>query len=113
MLTDRPGLLALLFPVSALFWWFFEYLNRFVQNWYYVEVSKFSPLEYALLATLSFSTVLPAVLGTRDLLLTFEFFKKAYGCWVKVRLPAPRACGTLGLVLSGAGIKIYIFTTKK
>ncbi|MCK5204889.1 MAG: hypothetical protein KAR15_13500, partial [Desulfobacterales bacterium] len=35
MMLDRPLYFLLLFPVSSAFWWFFEYLNRFVQNWYY------------------------------------------------------------------------------
>ena len=32
-LVDRPRDVLLLFPASALFWWYFEYVNRFVQNW--------------------------------------------------------------------------------
>ena len=35
LLTDRPLFFLGLFPASAAFWWGFEYLNRFVQNWYY------------------------------------------------------------------------------
>lgn len=70
MLTHQKRLFYILFPCSALFWWFFEYLNRFVQNWYYTGVEH-SAIVYFLLASLAFSTVLPAVLGIRDLLLTF------------------------------------------
>jgi len=44
MMINRPGYFLLLFPVSAMFWWFFEYLNRFVQNWHYVGVD-FAPWE--------------------------------------------------------------------
>ena len=65
MLVNRTGYFLLLFPASATFWWFFEYLNRFVQNWHYTGV-HYQSLEYFLHATLSFSTVLPAVLGTRE-----------------------------------------------
>ena len=54
----------LLFPVSTAFWWFFEYLNRYVQNWYYIGVEDFSPFAYVVFATVSFSTVLPAVYST-------------------------------------------------
>ncbi len=68
MMTDRPRYFLSLFLLSAAFWWFFEYLNRFVQNWYYVGVSGLTPLQYFVYATLPFSTVLPAVLGTYDLL---------------------------------------------
>jgi hypothetical protein len=66
LLTHNTGYLLKLFPLSAGFWWFFEYLNRFVQNWMYHGVSAWSPLEYFLLATFSFSTVLPAVMSTTE-----------------------------------------------
>jgi len=65
LMVDRPGHFLVLFPVSAVFWWFFEYLNRFVQNWHYTGV-QFSPWEYFWYATLPFMTVLPAVLSTRE-----------------------------------------------
>jgi len=68
LLTNDTTYLLKLFPLSAAFWWFFEYLNRFVQNWTYQGVGMFSPLEYFIFATLSFSTVLPAVLSTAELL---------------------------------------------
>ncbi len=71
MLVNRPAYFLALFVVSAGFWWFFEYLNRFVQNWYYVGIADFTPWQYVLFATLPFSTVLPAVLGTYELLETF------------------------------------------
>jgi hypothetical protein len=70
MLAQRRVFLWL-FPVSAAFWWSFEYLNRFVQNWYYVGADSLTPWEYVLQATVPFSTVLPAVLSTRELLSTF------------------------------------------
>lgn len=59
-----------LFFASACFWWLFEWLNRFVQNWTYHNVEHFSPLEYWFFATMSFATVLPAVLVTKELLKT-------------------------------------------
>ncbi len=71
MLTHQPRFFLLLFPVSAAFWWSFEYLNRFVQNWYYTGVDGLPPWEYFLFATLPFSTVLPAVLGTYQLLAAY------------------------------------------
>jgi hypothetical protein len=74
LMTDTPGRFLLLFPASALFWWFFEYLNRFVQNWYYVGVDHFSPGAYTLFASLAFATVLPAVMSTYRLLLTTRLF---------------------------------------
>lgn len=74
LLTDNPKRFAALWPVSALFWWFFEYLNRYVQNWYYTGVNDFSPVEYVIHASLAFATVLPAVLSTQRLLLTYGTF---------------------------------------
>lgn len=71
MMLHRPRYFLSLFPLSAVFWWFFEYLNRFVQNWYYVNLADLSPFEYVLRATISFSTVLPAVLGTAEWLSSF------------------------------------------
>ena len=69
MMLDRPRFFLLLFPISAVFWWFFEYLNRFVQNWQYTDI-HYPPWQYFGLASLSFSTVLPAVLGTREWILS-------------------------------------------
>lgn len=77
LMTQRPGFFLLLFPASATFWWFFEYLNRFVQNWFYVG-PEFSPLEYFWFATLPFSTVLPAVLSTRQWLLCGHWIQDRY-----------------------------------
>jgi hypothetical protein len=50
-----------LFLVSAVFWWGFEYLNRFTENWIYVGAAGVSALHYYLHGSLCFSTVLPAV----------------------------------------------------
>ncbi len=78
MLTHRPRFFLCLFPASALFWWFFEYLNRFVQNWYYVG-PDFSGRQYFWYATLPFATVLPAVLGTRELIASAAWMRRAFG----------------------------------
>ena len=67
LLTADTRSFLLLFPVSAVFWWYFEWLNRFVQNWYYVGIENFSAHAYILHATLCFSTVLPAVISTCEL----------------------------------------------
>ena len=74
-LTAHPGAYLATFPVSALFWWFFEYLNRYVWNWYYLGVSQMSAGEYAFYATLCFSSVLPAVTATASFLHTFGPFR--------------------------------------
>ena len=71
MLVHRPRYFLSLFPLSAGFWWFFEYLNRFVQNWHYVGGGALSEWDYLVRATIPFSTVLPAVLGTAEYVTTW------------------------------------------
>ena len=96
LLTHRPFYLLSLFPVSAAFWWFFEYLNRFVQNWYYEGVASMTPLQYFAMATLPFSTVLPAVTST------FELLETRLGAspeWLQ-----PAAGGRRAKVLAGAAL---------
>jgi hypothetical protein len=78
MMTRNKKRFFLLFAVSAALWWSFEYLNRFVNNWHYVGGREFSAWEYFIYATLPFSTVLPAVLGTAEYLMTFSWMDK-YG----------------------------------
>lgn len=104
MMLDRPGFFALVFPVSAIFWWFFEYLNRFVQNWYYEGVSGLDPLQYFLFATLPFSTVLPAVLGTYELLNSVPRMGRGLDRFVPIRVSRPRAGAGVALFVAGAGL---------
>lgn len=73
-LTHHTGWLLALFPASAVFWWLFEYLNRYVGNWYYTGVVDSGDWDYFLQGTLPFSTVLPAVVSTTAWLATFPRF---------------------------------------
>jgi hypothetical protein len=103
MMTARPGFFLLLFPLSAAFWWFFEYLNRFVQNWLYAGV-HFDAWEYFWYATLSFSTVLPAVLGTRDVMNTFPWIQPAFDNIAPFKCPQAKLLALSTLVISGIGL---------
>ena len=76
LLLRQPLGFLLLFPASTAFWWFFEYLNRFVQNWYYTGIEGMGPGEYSYYSSLAFATVLPGVLSMIDLLLTFPTMRK-------------------------------------
>ncbi|KJS33482.1 MAG: hypothetical protein VR64_01490 [Desulfatitalea sp. BRH_c12] len=102
LLTDTPGFFWLLFPVSALFWWFFEYLNRFVQNWYYVG-ADFGPAAYFAFASLAFATVLPAVLSTYRLIVGVGPVSGATGI-LPLRLRHPRLAATVILASAGGGL---------
>lgn len=77
LMLDSPFRFAALFLISAGFWWIFEYLNRFVGNWYY-SGSQYGAGTYFVLATLSFSTVLPAVESMKSYLLTFPRFSDGF-----------------------------------
>ncbi len=78
ILSTAPRSFIVLFPASAVIWWYFEYLNRFVQNWWYGGVVMFNAPHYAWYATLCFSTVLPAILETYEWLSSFPWFRDAY-----------------------------------
>lgn len=103
MMIDRPRFFLMLFPISAAFWWFFEYLNRFVQNWSYTGVN-YSPWEYFCYATLSFSTVLPAVLGTREWIAGTLWIRQGFGNLWSMQLSRPRILAWGVLVASAAGL---------
>ncbi|PTL82829.1 hypothetical protein DAT35_18900 [Vitiosangium sp. GDMCC 1.1324] len=105
MMLERPRLFLLLFPVSAAFWWFFEYLNRFVQNWYYVG-PRLTARDYFWAATLSFSTVLPAVLGTQEWLRSFWRLDGIFAKFRPIRFGRPRLAATLVLSTSGLGLAL-------
>jgi len=63
---SRRGFLAL-FAASIPAWWLFEYINGFLGNWEYLGLADTSRLEYGVIASLSFSTVMPAVFETAEL----------------------------------------------
>jgi len=65
-----------LFIISAPAWWLFELLNLATQNWFYDGRQFFTDWEYAVYATLSFSTVIPAVFGTAELVGSFKWIQK-------------------------------------
>ena len=76
-LLNKPGFFLTLFPVSSVFWWYFEYLNQFVHSWYYTGVD-YGPIRYSMHATLSFCTVLPAVYTTRTVIANTWWFKQRF-----------------------------------
>jgi hypothetical protein len=106
LMTDAPARFAGLILVSAVFWWFFEYLNRFVQNWYYVGVEDLGPLTYTASASLAFATVLPGILSTYRLLGTFALFQEGLKENLPLHVPRPRAMAALVLLAAGAGLAL-------
>ena len=104
MMIASPRLFSSLFALSAAFWWYFEYLNRFVQNWYYEGIDGLTPLAYFLFATIPFSTVLPAVMGTYELLKTFPLLGAGLDHFVKLRVRNGRAVSVALLVGASVGL---------
>jgi len=60
-----------LFVVSAPVWWLFELFNLRTDNWHYLGRDEFTDFQFGLGATIAFTTVIPAVFGTAELLSTF------------------------------------------
>jgi hypothetical protein len=70
------GHFVLLFVVSAPAWWLFEVINARTANWEYLGSAIFTPVQYYLLCTISFSTVMPAVFETAELVRTFRWVER-------------------------------------
>ncbi|HZM34005.1 MAG TPA: hypothetical protein VFC18_05860 [Burkholderiales bacterium] len=96
LLTHRTGWFVALFPVSAAFWWLFEHLNQFADNWSYEGIEAPGSWEYFLQGTLPFSTVLPAVAATL-------FWLREYPRLEALRLPPMRGGPALGWLALLAG----------
>jgi len=64
----------------------------------------FTPWEYFLYATLSFSTVLPAVLGIRDLIFSSSWLETGFINFLKIKKVKSKPTAISGLVLSGVGL---------
>jgi hypothetical protein len=85
-LARSPRDFVLLFVISAPAWWLFELLNLRSGNWEYNGRELFSDVMFFSFATFSFSTVMPAVFGTAELMRTFR--------WVDRFASGPRVLAT-------------------
>jgi len=97
LLTHRVGYLLALFPLSAVFWWGFEYLNRFAANWRYVGLEDCTAFQYFVQSSLPFSTVLPAVCSTVEWLGTFPALSRGLDRFRPMPSATARSCGRAGL----------------
>lgn len=76
LLTRNPRAYLGLFLVSAPCWWLFELINLRTQNWYYEGRQFFTDFQFLVLGSVSFSTVMPAVFGTGELVSTLNWIKR-------------------------------------
>jgi hypothetical protein len=89
-----------LFLVSAPVWWLFEALNWRLQNWHYDGAELFTPFQFAFWATLSFTTVIPAVFGSAEFIASFDFVRRIRrGLVIRPERPVPIIFFTAGLVM--------------
>ncbi len=98
-----------LFLISAPVWWLFELINLRTANWEYVGRELFSTLQFALLCTISFSVVVPAVFETAELIRSFRWMDPfARG----PRAPAARAMFA-GLFVTGLAMLAAVLVCPK
>jgi hypothetical protein len=100
ILTRSPKGFALLFACSAPAWWLFEAFNLRTQNWEYLGGDRFGPLAYFLLTSLSFSTVMPAVFETAELVRS--------GGWMRRLSGGPRLRPTPSVLLAMLGVGLVM-----
>lgn len=98
LLTRSPRDFGALFLISGPAWWLFEIFNWRTGNWQYLGREFFSDWEYAVLASVSFSTVIPAVFSAAELMGTFRWIER-FGRGPRV-VPTRRTC--IGLLLAGS-----------
>jgi hypothetical protein len=89
-----------LFALSAPSWWIFELINRRLANWEYLGSGQFGPLQYNVLCTISFSTVMPAVFESAELLRSFSWIHR-FASWK--RLPVTNGI-VAGIFVIGLGM---------
>jgi hypothetical protein len=96
--TRSRGHYVGLFVISAPTWWLFELINWRTGNWIYLGRADFSDVEYVLWASLSFSTVVPAVFGTAERIGALRWVRQLPpGCGYTIS-----ALGRLCLIVAGA-----------
>jgi hypothetical protein len=114
LMLRAPKRWIALFGASAACWWVFEWLNRFVRNWHYVNVEQFGPLSYALHATACFATVLPAMAAVAEWLDSHPAWRTRLSAgprWAWLAAPGAAwllgALGVLGLFGAGAWREVF------
>ncbi len=82
LLSRSPRRFVFLFLLSAPVWWIFEVFNLRLHNWVYLGRERVTDLQYAVLGTLDFSTVIPAVFTTAEWMAGHR--------WIQRFRPGPR-----------------------
>ncbi|WP_281884367.1 small-conductance mechanosensitive channel [Paenibacillus sp. YYML68] len=85
LISSRPSVMQLLGIVSCFSWFAFEYLNFFVlENWYYPNSNILTDFGNIFWFSLSYTTVLPAIIEWYHLLQTIPLMRNRYSYGPKV-----------------------------
>lgn len=75
LISSRTREFLAMLPLSVCFWLIFEFYNIFLDNWHYINLPH--PIWIRFIGyTWSFATIWPAILETKELVLTLDIFKK-------------------------------------
>ena len=102
LLTRDARRFALIFAFSIPLWWLFEFANQFLRNWEYVLARDHGRVAYAGLASLAFSTVMPAIFVTAELYRTLDLFAVTRQ-WLRI---APSRGGLVAI--AGLGLAMFV-----
>lgn len=103
-LTRGPARFAVMFLASVAFWWVFEALNSSVNNWHYKLDQPYSALRYNAMASLCFSTVLPAVMEMAELTASIPWLRPI----LRYDKPGPRLPQRAAFALIGVGVVMFV-----
>ena len=78
LVVRSPKIMVVMFIVASPYWWAFEGINEITQNWVYVTSTEEDNggLVGVIEASLSYSTVIPAVFEVSELIGSFGFIKR-------------------------------------
>ena len=76
LIQRNPWTFAGMFVIATPFWWFFEGVNQFTENWRYLGNEDRSTTHFILFSSWAFSIVVPAVLETAEFLSSVRFMDR-------------------------------------
>ena len=89
LIQRNPWTFAGMFVIATPFWWFFEGVNQFTENWRYLGNEDRSTTHFILFSSWAFSIVVPAVLETAEFLSSVRFMDRLNTCLLYTS-PSPR-----------------------
>jgi hypothetical protein len=104
LLTRQWRRFALLFVFSVPLWWLFEYANGVLGNWRYVQPRDWGSVADTAVASLAFSTVMPALFVTAELYRTFALVGRPRR-WVRITPSRPWLA-----LIAALGLSMFILS---